>query len=839
MDEESAVRLCSLLMKADSEETVITLLKEAGYWDDPTAWRFYGDRETNFNTIGNQQSRPDSALVEKLVNSVDARLMSECLTRGLDPESPNAPQSVREAVARFFEANANPGSSTAGRISEWPNPKRTEVARGITLAATGSMPREGNPCFTISDIGEGQTPEMMPYTLLSLDKSNKLRIPFVQGKFNMGGTGVLQFCGRHNLQFVLSRRNPAIVALGTRHESDTMWGFTVVRREDPGEGRRNSLYTYLAPLAPQNASGQRGVLQFRTKALPIFPDGREPYVRTSEWGTLIKLYEYSATGYKTHILMKDGLLRRMDLLLPEVALPVRLYECRGGYKGHAWSPETTLTGLVVRLGDDKAENLEHGFPSSCPISAGGEHMTATVYAFKKGRADTYRKNEGIIFTLNGQTHGHLTTDFFRRKEVGLSYLADSVLVTLDCSKYSVRAREDLFMNSRDRLRSPDLRFQIENALEDVLKHHDGLRELKERRRREEIESKIEDSKPLEDILRSVLQHSPTLARLFLQGQRATNPFKTTQVQGRAKEFEGKRFPTYFKFKDREYGTELQRECHINMRFRISFETDAANDYFSREADPGEFALCSVKGEARLSVSDYSLNLQNGLATLSAKLPDGCSVGDELNFTATVADCSRIEPFENLFRIRVKEEATKSGGTGRRRLPPTGTEGDEREAPSGIALPNIIEVTEKDWGHHAPPFDQYTALRIKHAGQSGDAAPTEGGTNSDIYDFFINVDNTYLKTELKTGVQEAPVQKARFTNGLVLVGLAILHDDERKKKGVDDNPDVINAEGEERSVEDLVESFTRAIAPVLLPMIESLGALDFEAPASMDASGEAV
>jgi hypothetical protein len=79
----------------------------------------------------------------------------------------------------------------------------------------------------------------------------------------------------------------------------------------------------------------------------------------------------------------------------------------------------------VRLNDDKNDNLELGFPSSCPISAGGEHMTATVYAFKKDRADTYRKNEGIIFILNGQTHGHLTTDFFRRRDVGLSYLADS------------------------------------------------------------------------------------------------------------------------------------------------------------------------------------------------------------------------------------------------------------------------------------------------------------------------------------------------------------------------------------------------------------------------------
>ena len=56
-----------------------------------------------------------------------------------------------------------------------------------------------------------------------------------------------------------------------------------------------------------------------------------------------------------------------------------------------------------------------GFPSSCPIGALGEQMTATIYAFKKGKAETYRKHEGIIFTLNGQTHGHLTPDFFTRK----------------------------------------------------------------------------------------------------------------------------------------------------------------------------------------------------------------------------------------------------------------------------------------------------------------------------------------------------------------------------------------------------------------------------------------
>lgn len=103
MNNEQTKNLCLSLMKADTEVEVILLLKDAGYWDDNTAWRFFGDRDTNFNTIGNQQSRPDTALVEKLVNSVDACLMNECMARGLNPESSTAPQTIREAVAQFYE----------------------------------------------------------------------------------------------------------------------------------------------------------------------------------------------------------------------------------------------------------------------------------------------------------------------------------------------------------------------------------------------------------------------------------------------------------------------------------------------------------------------------------------------------------------------------------------------------------------------------------------------------------------------------------------------------------------------------------------------------------------
>jgi len=834
MNEKEAKELCLALIQADSEDEVISLLKDAGYWEKPYVWRFYGDYENNYNTIGNQQSRPDAALVEKLINSVDARLMNECLVHGIDPTSASAPQSIQEAVARFFD-NTNQGkTSLAGCIRDWTDSKRTEVARGITLAATGTKPRSGNPCFTITDAGEGQTPEQMPDTLLSLNRSNKLRIPFVQGKFNMGGTGVLKFCGKHNLQLIVSRRNPAI----TRHHiniqnDDSKWGFTIVRREDPQGSRRSSVYTYLAPYGADANPNQGGVPRFTAHKLTLFPEAKNAYARNTEWGTLIKLYEYSATG-KSHMLRKDGLLSRVDLLLPDIALPMRFHECRK-YVGHLGSNETTLTGVRVRLEDDKGENLEEGFPVGAPMKVSGEEMLISIYAFKKKRSEAYRKNEGIIFVVNGQTHGYLTQDFFSRKRVGLSYLADSILVIVDCSKLSGRAREDLFMNSRDRLSGGEFRQQIEGSLEDLLKQHQGLRDLKEQRRREEIESKLDDAKPLEDILERLMKQSPTLSNLFLQGLRASTPFKTVDVIEQEQEFKGIRFPTFFKFKGRDYGCELQRGCHINIRCRLAFETDAENKYFLRAVDPGEFSLSLVREDEELAVENYALNLQNGIATLSLPLPDDATPGQSLRYIARTNDCSRLDPFVNIFQVSVHEKQLPHGKSSERRKPPSKEEGEDREKPAGIQLPKITEVHEKEWRGKNPPFDKYTALRIINAGNIDD----DPSGSPAIYDFFINMDNLYLKVELKNTKSEPNLIKAQFKFGMVLLGLAMLQQDIKDQpNGLDSEEEQGNESGNEITIENKVEEFTRAVAPVVIPMINSLGSLPLEDEPVLDASGEA-
>ena len=211
--------LCLKLASSDKEEEVIKLLKEAGYWDNSDCWKFYGGRENNFSTIGNQQSKADQALVEKLINSVDAMFLSECYTRSINPEKKEAPQSITKAMIDFFGIEN-------GRLANMNTAERKTLAGNINLIATGN---KSNPSLTIVDKGEGQLPEMMEQTILSLDKSNKLRVPFVQGKFNMGGTGVFQFCGKKNIQLVITKRNPALLNGHTTNK----WGFTIVRREDP------------------------------------------------------------------------------------------------------------------------------------------------------------------------------------------------------------------------------------------------------------------------------------------------------------------------------------------------------------------------------------------------------------------------------------------------------------------------------------------------------------------------------------------------------------------------------------------------------------------------------
>ena len=196
---------------------------------------------------------------------------------------------------------------------------------------------------------------------------------------------------------------------------------------------------------------------------------------------------------------------------------------------------------------------------------------------------------------------------------------------------------------------------------------------------------------------------------------------------------------------------------------------------------------------------------------------------------------------------MKPEASPAGGGGHRRKPPSTDDGKDREQPAEIVLPNIVEVTEESWATHK--FDRFTALKIKDAGD-GEHNGVDKQTVSQ-YDFFINVDNLYLKIEMKSAKSDASLLKARFMYGMVLVGLGLLQQDvaaqskKTKRPEADEDEDgagsvgtpVADDEDGSENVEERVERVTSALAPVLLPMIESLGAIDMSEVEPDTASGE--
>ena len=826
-------------MLADTEDEVIGILQEAKLWDDTALWRHYGDVENNWGQGGNQQSLAEAALVEKLVNSVDARLVNECLVRGIDPKSDDAPQSIREAVARFFDHASGTKLATGGYLEEWDDSKIREVANGITLCATGIRP---SLSLTIADTGEGQSPARIPETILSLARSHKMYIPFVQGQFNQGGTGALRFCGRHNVQFVLSRRNSALLDAKAA-ASDSNWGFTIVRRERPTKDangrRRQSTYTYLAPIGGKKNPRQGALLEFAADTFEFFPDKVGPYARAAKFGTAIKLYDYQYIGERSNILRGKSLLSRLDLLLPEIALPVRLYEFRSNKLGKmlkAGSRETTLLGLRRRLVDNA--NVEEGFPISVPISPTGEKLIAHIFAFrpegtildgeeedddddgptkgkKLGGLRGYRKREGIVFVRNGQTQGSLPKDFFRRDQLKMKTLADDLLVFVDCDGLSDDVREDLFMPSRDRLAETPFKAEMIEKLEHMLREQEQLKALRNQRQQERMNDRMKDDKPFSDVLQQLIKNSPNLTMLLQMGQRIPAPFNTKPTGSEPEvPFKGEVYPTFFKFKGSEYGKVYRRQWPVNQRMRLIFETNARDDYFTRRIERGQLSLVwrDVKGN-EYDASYVGPTLKRGIATVTVTLPEEAEIGDVIPFIATVQD-SRAS-FENNVEATIREEAQPvKGGAGKPRTP-TNKPGGEREAPTQLASPNIERIYKEDWEHQTPLFDESTAMRIEAIGYAGEDDSTE------IYTFKVNLDNTPLLNEIKQKRLDEEAARNQFMYANVLIGLSLLLQDKQRpqsngKSGAD-TPALLPGE-------DRVEQTCRALAPFMLALT-SLGQED--------------
>lgn len=790
----STRELCLKLMNLDEEDDVIDVLRQEGFWDDLSCWRDFGDNENNFSTAGAQQSDATAAFVEKLINSIDARLMNAVRLAGIDPEGPDAPKSVQDAVAKYLITG-----DKHGVIKNWTKTEQEEHAAKIAVVATGSREK---PSFTIVDQGEGQTPTNIPNTFMSLNKSNKLNIPFVQGKFNMGGTGVFRFCGERSIQLLITRRNPKLIS--EYNPSDNQWGFTIVRRDRPEGRERSSVFRYLAPI--DEGAKDKGVLRFSADKLPLFPVQSEAYSRNTEYGSLIKLYNYKIRQ-KSNILIEHGLRNAVDVLLPSPALPIRFHECRNF---HRFAKSEILVGILLKLQDRANEQLEDGFPIHSELTVNGQKFNLSVYGFKLKQAKSYfSASDGILFSVNGQTHGKLARRFFRSKRTRLDYVADSLLVHLDCSNINPKHQEELFMNSRDRLADSPFRRDLSLRIEEYLGTNEKLKRFAESRRQELLKEKIKDDKSFGNIMNKIIGKSPSLANLLAKGSQIFDPSDHKPDSKGGGIFKGKQFPTYFRFRKKPEGDVLQRQCEQGRSTRILFDTDAENDYFFRKQNEGQSKLvCVLKGTGqRKEIVDQDMYLTDGVATLKIRLPDDIEAGETVSICVEVSDVNRIDPFINIAELdvipRQDKPSTPNSGSGTK---DGNIRGRGNKNLSNIDLPSVQWVKKDEWKDRSATenFDKNSAVAIT-------GRPHGQGRQS--YDFFLNEDNIFLKNELRKSDKTANLIKEQYRIGMVLIGMALIKNYRDDEDGVD--------------LEETVAETTKALAMMIIPIIRDISDIEID------------
>jgi hypothetical protein len=242
------------------------------------------------------------------------------------PVSEQAPKTINDAVHQFFNVSQ-------GNLAKISIGSRRELAKNISFVATG---QKDKPCYSIIDLGEGQSPNKMPTTFLSLTKSNKLRIPFVQGKFNMGGTGVFAFSGEHNLQLIISKRDIEVAKKETDDESRDFWDSPLFVEKSQGR-RRSSTYTYLV------INGK--IPRFQSKSLPLLPGSTQTRWFTLGFRIIHQDLRIQNAWSKNNILLDP--YYRISLLLPNIALPVRFFERRKGYMVTLWKPRCRTWRKVI------------------------------------------------------------------------------------------------------------------------------------------------------------------------------------------------------------------------------------------------------------------------------------------------------------------------------------------------------------------------------------------------------------------------------------------------------------------------------------------------------------
>ncbi|WP_353565559.1 hypothetical protein [Haloferula sargassicola] len=608
--------------------------------------------------------------------------MRRCLEAGINPKGMEAPDSMHSAIETFFPADHKNWNLTGVRRKQ---------AQSIQILAAGSRTK---PCLTIYDDGEGQHPRDFERTFLSLLQGNKNEIPFVQGKYNMGGTGAIVFCGEHRYQLIGSKR----------FDGTGEFGFTLIRKHplsaEEKKTKKNTWYEYL------KIDGK--IPSFPITELDLGLAGDRKFTT----GTIIKLFDYQLPAGSRGGLPQE-VRRSLNQFLFEPALPIYLKDSPERYPNNKVLEGDTF-GLKRRLEEDDSRYIQEHFTDEFAHKGVGS-FKATCYVFRaKVDGKTVKETRDaidreffpdgmcVLFSLNGQVHGHLGRQFISTT-LKMPLLKNHLLIHVDCTGMDYDFRSELFMASRDRLKSGEKTAELRQLLKDVLIKSRLTEIYKQRKNSISVEGG--DAKDLLKAFSKNLPFNKDLMRLLNQTfkieqhdeekKKPDNPEKLKEKKHK-EPFQPQRYPSFFKLKSgegKQFLTIPERDEKT-----IQFSTDVEDSYFDRSEDPGDLKVSILQhrnnetdGGTLPGMVDSPEELldirksspKDGTIRIGLGATSELKVGDELEITATLGG---PEDFECRFWVKITKPNEKPKEVKK--------EDEEEEPPMG--LPDYSLVYE-----HAP------------------------------------------------------------------------------------------------------------------------------------------
>ncbi len=407
----------------------------------------------------------------------------------------------------------------------------------------------------------------------------------------MGGSGAIVFCGKNGYQLIGSKR----------FDGKGNFGFTLVRQHPLSKEekltKKNTWYEFLT------IDGK--IPSFSIDELDLGLHNRK-----FKTGTIIKLYSYQ---FGRRYGFAQELNQHLTEFLFEPALPILTKDTKERYPNNKVL-ETDLFGLKRRLEKEGKDYLQKTFYEEYQDDLFfNSKLIVTGYVFankvknysvsesKKHIRDRYFKNNmSVVFSMNGQVHGHYTTEFISNS-LKFSLLKNHLFIHVDCTHLDYDFRKELFMASRDRLKGGKETKELRAFLvKQLSKKGSVLYELNQQRRN----SLSFESGSTSDLLKSFSKDigmAPDLMRLLSQtfkldfkenkSKKEKGKQRDTKPKKQEKSFSPERFPSFFNLKSKNGKNAIS--LPINGEKQVQFETDVEDNYFHRTDEPGELEIALV------------------------------------------------------------------------------------------------------------------------------------------------------------------------------------------------------------------------------------------------------